>query len=162
MQAVDIVILVVLMLPALLGVFYGFLNMLFSIIAWVLALGIAAKFSDAFSPLLASHVDTIWIRDMLAFAGVFIISLIIFTALGYFIVKLLGRTGLTGADRILGLFFGMGLGAVIISVVVFLAGFTAVPEAGWWRKSVLMQPFEHVAVWTQQFLPDNIAAYHNY
>jgi len=162
MQALDIAILVVLALPALVGVFYGFLNMLFSIIAWVLALGMATKFSADFSVLLASYVDTVLIRDMLAFVGVFILSLIIFTALGYFIVKLLGRTGLTGADRILGLFFGLGLGIVIVSVVVFLAGFTAVPEASWWSMSVLMEPFEHVAMWVHQFLPDNIATYHDY
>ena len=162
MQAADIAILVVLAIPALVGVLYGFLNILFSIVAWVLALGISAKFSDYFSPMLASYVDTVLIRDMLAFVGVFIISLMIFTALGYFIVKLLGRTGLTGADRILGLFFGMGLGIVIVSIVVFLAGFTAVPEKSWWDMSTLIEPFEHIAVWAHQFLPDNVAEYHNY
>ncbi len=162
MQAVDIVILVMLVLPALVGVLYGFLNILFSIIAWLLALGLSATFSDDLSPLLAAYVDTVLLRDMLAFAGVFVISLMIFTALGYFIVKLLGRTGLTGADRILGLFFGMGLGMVIVSIVVFLAGFTAAPEESWWESSILIEPFEQMAVWVQQFLPDNIAAYHSY
>lgn len=162
MQAVDIAILVVLALPALIGVLYGFLNILFSIVAWVLALGISAKFGTEFSPMLASYVDSVLFRDMLAFVGLFVISLMIFSALGYLIVKLLGRTGLTGADRILGLFFGLGLGIAIVSVVVFLAGFTAVPEKTWWSASSLIEPFEHIAVWAHQFLPDNIAEYHRY
>ena len=162
MPVVDIVILVVLVLPALIGVLYGFLNILFSIVAWVLALGIAAKFSSYFSPMLASYVETVLFRDMLSFVGLFIVSLMILTALGYLLVKLIGRSGLTAADRILGLFFGLGLGVAIVSVVVFLAGFTSVPEKIWWSASSLIEPFQHIAVWAHQFLPDNIAEYHRY
>ena len=162
MQAIDIGILIILALPTLVGVMYGFLNILFSIIAWILAIGIAAKFGSFFSPMLADYVDTVLIRDMLAFSGLFIVSLMLLTLLGYFIVKLLGRTGLTGADRILGLFFGMGLGIVIVSVIVFLAGFTALPEAPWWRSAILLEPFQHIAMWAHGFLPTNIAGYHGY
>lgn len=162
MQTVDILIVVVLFLPGLVGVMYGFLNIIFSIIAWVLAFGIAMKFSTYFSPLLETYIDTLLIRNMLAFTGVFIISLMIFTALGYFIVKLMGRAGLTAADRILGFFLGVGLGGSIVAVVVFLAGFTALPGESWWQQSKLIEPFEHISVWGRQFLPESVSKYHNY
>ena len=162
MQTVDILIIVVLLLPGLVGIMYGFLNIIFSIIAWGLAFGIAMKFGAYFSPLLESYIDTDLIRNMLAFTGVFIISLMIFTALGYFIVKLLGRAGLTAADRILGFFLGVGLGGSIVAVVVFLAGFTAMPGEPWWQKSKLIEPFEHISVWGRQFLPESVSKYHSY
>lgn len=162
MQTADIVILVVLALPALVGVIYGFLNIVFSMLAWALALGISVKFTPYFSPMLENSIDTPILRIILAFVGLFIISLVILTGIGFLIVKLLGRTGLTATDRILGLFFGMGLGAVIVLVVVFLAGFTAVPAEGWWDKSLLIQPFEQVSRWANRFLPDSIAEYHSY
>ncbi|MFQ5659354.1 MAG: CvpA family protein [Gammaproteobacteria bacterium] len=162
MQTVDIVILVIFVLPGLIGILYGFLNIIFSIIAWVLALGISVKSSPFFSPMLAGHIETALIRDVLAFIGIFIISLMILTTLGYFIVKLLGRTGLTAADRILGFFLGIGLGGGIIAVIVFLAGFTAVPEQPWWQASVLIQPFQHIAVWGEKFLPENMSKFHGY
>ena len=86
----------------------------------------------------------------------------IFTALGYFIVKLLGRAGLTATDRFLGFFLGVGLGGFIIGIAVFLIGFTAYPKQAWWQASMLIQPFEQIAIWGHQFLPENVSEYHNY
>lgn len=162
MNITDIVILAVLVLPALVGVLYGFLNILFSLFAWFLALVIATRFSGAFSPLLVSYIETLLVREVLAFVFLFVFTLIIFTVLGYFIVKLLGRTGMTAADRIFGFLFGAGLGGAIVAVTVFLAGFTAVTQETWWQRSILLEPFERVAVWARRFLPDNVVEYHRY
>lgn len=162
MQTADIVVLVTLIIPGLIGALYGFLNIVFSIIAWVLAFGISFKFGALITPVLASYIETPLIRNILAFSGLFLISLLIFSLVGFFIVKLLGRAGLTAVDRMLGFFLGIGLGGFIIAVVVFMAGFTAFPEEGWWRNSVTIKPFEHIAVWSHRFLPDNIAEYHGY
>ena len=93
---------------------------------------------------------------------IFILCLLVMSAISYFIVKLLGRTGLTIADRILGLFFGMGLGAIIVAVVVFLAGFSAFPEEAWWKESKLIEPFELVSVWSSGFLGESVIKYHSY
>jgi len=162
MHAIDIVILFFLALPALVGVCYGFLNIAFSMLAWALSLGIATKFTPVFAAMLMPSVQTPILRIMLAFAGLFIVSLLIFTTIGFIVVKLLGRAGLTATDRILGLFFGMGLGAVIVFVMVFLAGFTAMPAEAWWERSLLLQPFERVSVWAERFLPRSMAEYHGY
>ncbi|OGT83565.1 MAG: hypothetical protein A3G96_01635 [Gammaproteobacteria bacterium RIFCSPLOWO2_12_FULL_52_10] len=161
-ETADILILIVLFIPGLVGILYGFLNVVFSFIAWLLAFGIAVKFGGYFSPLLENLTDTVLIRNMLAFAGLFIISLILFTIMGYLIVKLLGRAGLTAADRVLGFFLGVGLGGAIVTVIVFLAGFTALPQEPWWQQSILIEPFQHIAVWGRQFLPENASKYHNY
>ena len=162
MEVIDIGILVILLIPAVVGVIYGFLNIILSIVAWAVAFGLAIKFSGDFSPLLASYVETEIVRDALAFLGIFILTLILFSALGYFMLKLLGRTGLTAADRILGLLFGIGLGGTIVAVMVFLAGFTDLTRASWWEQSLTVGPFERIGIWGRQFLPDNIASYHNY
>jgi membrane protein required for colicin V production len=161
-QTIDIVILVALLLPAIVGAVYGFLNIVFSLAAWGIALGVSLKFSPHFAPLFANHVETPLLRDVLAFITVFVIALMLLSIAGYFIVKLLGRTGLTAADRIFGFFFGIALGGAIIAVVVFLAGFTAVPKEPWWEASMLVQPFERMGVWAHGFLPENVAQYHSY
>ena len=161
MEGIDIGILVVLFLPAIMGMLYGLLNVLFSIAAWIMAGITATKLSGYFSPLLDDYLEPV-LREIVAFAGVFIISLVLFTMLGYFIVKLLGRTGLTAADRILGFFFGIGLGGAIITILVFLAGFTAISKHEWWHEAVLIEPFQRVCVWGQRFLPEDIAVYHRY
>jgi membrane protein required for colicin V production len=162
LEIIDIVILVTLLIPALVGVMYGFLNIILSLVGWGAAFSLAAKFSSNFSPLLISYVDTEIFRDALAFFGVFILCLVIFSALGYFVLKLMARAGLTAADRILGMVFGIGLGGAIVGVMVFLAGFTELTRADWWQASLIVSPFEHISEWGHQFLPENIASYHQY
>jgi len=162
MHSVDIGILLIIALPALVGVLYGFLNIVFSLLAWTLALGISIKFSSFFSPMLVNSIEMPIARNMLAFIGLFIVSLMILTSIGFLIVKLLGRTGLTGADRLLGLFFGMGLGIFIVNIIIFLLGFTSLPTESWWEQSKIMTPFERVSVWSSKYLPENVAKYHGY
>jgi membrane protein required for colicin V production len=161
-QTIDIVLLAVLFLPALAGGFYGFLNILFSLAAWGLALAVAVRFSGHLAPLLVDWVASPLLRSGLAFTGLFIISLMLLSLLGYFIVKLLGRTGLTAADRMLGFLFGIALGGAIIAAVVFLAGFTDLPGEPWWQASLLLEPFERIATWAAGFLPENVASHHGY
>lgn len=162
MQNVDIGIIVLLTLPAIIGVIYGFLNIVFSIVAWALASVIAVKFGAYFAPMLAGLTETVLLQKILAFIAVFIVSLMILTGIAFLIMKLLGRTGLTGADRILGLFLGFGLGGFIVAVIIFLAGFTAMPKEQWWRESVMVEPFQLVAAWAHQFLPEDIAEHHSF
>ncbi len=162
MNGLDIGILVCLFLSALTGVIYGFLNIVFSIIAWACALGVAVKASVYIAPLLENHVESLLLRDMLAFVGLFIVSLMLLTAIGYCIARLFGRGELTVTDRILGFGLGLGLGGTIVVVLVFLAGFTAISSTAWWQRSLLVEPFQHIAVWGSQFLPADVAAYHRY
>lgn len=162
MSSVDIVILCLVALPSIVGIFYGFLNILFSLLSWAVSVGISVKLVPYFSPLLQNYVDTLILRDALAFIALFILSLLIMTGISYFLVKLLGSAGLTAADRILGLFFGMGLGGLIVTVITFMAGFTAFPQEAWWEESKLASPFERISIWSSRFLPESITAYPSY
>ena len=158
MFTVDIVILCLVALPTVVGVFYGFLNILFSLLSWAVSLGLSVKLVPYFSPLLENYVNTPILRDALAFIALFILSLLVMTGISYFLVKLLGSAGLTAADRILGLFFGMGLGGLIVTVIIFMAGFTALPQEVWWEESKLASPFERISIWSSRFLPESINA----
>ena len=162
MTTADISILCVILLPTIVGVIYGFLNIIFSLISWLVSLGLAVKLVPYFSPLLDNYVDTPILRIILVFIALFILCLLIMSGLSYFVIKLLGKTGLTAADRILGLFFGMGLGVLVVAVVVFLAGFTAFPKEIWWKESKLMEPFEILSIWGSNYLGESVTKYHSY
>lgn len=162
MNVIDVLMVVVILLPAIVGAAYGFLNIVFSIAAWILAVGLAVKFGNAFAPMFEPHVETPVIRDALAFAGVFLLSLLLLSAAGFVVLKLLGRAGLTAADRFLGFLFGISLGGAIIGVVVFLAGFTALPREPAWRESMLLPPFVRLSVWAERFLPQDVVKNHSY
>ncbi len=162
MSTADIVILCLIALPTIVGVFYGFLNILFSLLSWAISLGLSVKLAPYFSPLLESYVDQEILRMILAFIALFILSLLIMSGISFLIVKLLGKTGLTAADRMLGLFFGMGLGGLIVAVIIFLAGFTAFPQEDWWEESKLAEPIERTSIWSSRYLPESVTEYHSY
>lgn len=162
MSTADIVILCLIALPTIVGIFYGFLNIVFSLLSWAVSLGLSIKLVPYFSPLLENYVDTPILRIILAFIALFILSLLIMSGISYLIIKLLGRSGLTATDRILGLFFGMGLGGLIVAIIILLAGFTAFPQEPWWEESKLVEPFERISIWSARFLPESITEYHSY
>jgi membrane protein required for colicin V production len=54
-------------------------------------------------------------------------------------------------DRLLGLFFGVVRGAVVIAVFVLLAQFVELPRVGWWKESRLLPYAEEAAGWLQTF-----------
>lgn len=162
MSTADIVVLCLIALPAIVGVFYGFLNIVFSLLSWAISLGLSVKLVPYFAPLLENYVEQDVVRMVLAFIALFILSLLIMSGISFLIAKLLGKTGLTAVDRILGLFFGMALGVLIVWVIVFLAGFTAFPQESWWEDSKLAEPFERISIWGSQYLPESISEYHAY
>jgi len=66
-------------------------------------------------------------------------------------------TGLGGTDRLFGMIFGAGRGAVVVAVLVLLAGFTDLMGTPWWRESVLLPRFEALAGEVARILPGEIA-----
>lgn len=157
----DTGILATLLLPALMGLIYGVLSILMSIISWLLAALSAIKFSAYFSPLLAGHINPIF-RDFIVFTGVFLVSLALLHILGHILLKLSGRARLGAVDRFLGFFLGLGLGSAIVIVVVFLAGFTPVTQEQWWLDASLIEPFQQLCLWGRDFLPQEMATHHRY
>ena len=58
--------------------------------------------------------------------------------------------------------FGVARGALIVGILVLLAGLTPLPLDPWWDQSVLILPFEQLALEVRRFLPPEIAAYFQY
>jgi membrane protein required for colicin V production len=70
--------------------------------------------------------------------------------------QLVKKSGLTGTDRMIGMIFGVLRGVLIVSVLVFLAGFTAMPQDPWWQESIFMDVFHEFALWLRQYVVPEI------
>jgi membrane protein required for colicin V production len=101
-------------------------------------------------------------RLITAFASLFILSLMVSALINMFAVKLVQRTGLTRMDRFLGLIFGFMRGVVLVSILVLLAGLTALPQESWWDSSFFLFRFQAIAEWVREFLPDGMASSFRY
>jgi membrane protein required for colicin V production len=150
---VDYVIIGILLISGLLGLLRGFLREIFSLISWVLAVSLAAHFSDTVAAHLQPYVEAAPLRRAAAFCIVLFVVLIVGALVGSLIARLMSSAGLSGTDRLVGLVFGVIRGGILIAVLVLLAGLTPAPRASWWCEAKFIPPFQSLAVWIRAQLP---------
>ena len=155
---VDYTILAVIGLSALISLMRGFVREALSLAGWILAFWVALTFTRELADLLPASISVPSARLAIAFLSLFFLALLLAALVNFLAVQLVEKTGLSGPDRLLGAGFGIARGAVIVAILVLLAGFTAVPRDPWWRSSVLIPQFQQLALWIRGFLPPDIAA----
>lgn len=156
MNWADYFILGLIGLSMLLSLWRGFIKEALSLATWVVAFVVAWSFSGLFAERLTPWIELPSARAVAAFAGLFLIVLILGALVNFLIGQLVSKTGLSGTDRILGTVFGVARGVVIVAVLVLLAGVTPLPRDPWWQASQLMPHFERVALWLADFLPAEV------
>ncbi len=154
---IDYLILVVIGLSALISVVRGFFKEAISLTGWIIAIWLGLAFSGSLAEWLSDLVSAPSVRIVMAFSMVLVVVLML-TALAIHLVTLMvKKSGLTGTDRMLGVIFGVGRGAIIVGILVLLAGLTPLPKDPWWRESTLLPHFELLAVKIRDLLPADVA-----
>lgn len=157
MNWVDYSILAIIAISVLISLWRGFTKEALSLAGWVIAAWVALTFADKLQVLLEPHIKVPSLRLMVAFAILFIATLFIAAFINYLAVQVIKKTGLSGTDRMIGIFFGVARGCVVVAVLVLVGGMTPVPQDPWWHESQLMHYFQDMAIWLRQFLPAEIA-----
>ena len=153
----DYILLVIIAVSALLSLWRGFVMEAISLVSWILALWVAVIFFQDLAELMQDWIVFASIRDVAAFAILFVGTVLVGGLVNFLAGQLLAKTGLTATDRALGMVFGFVRGVVIVAVLVLLAGLTALPQDPWWREALLLGHFQDMALWLSSFLPDHIA-----
>jgi len=158
---VDYVIIGILGLSAMISLVRGFMREALSLAAWVLAFWVSWTFFRE----LAVQLD--WfsvpsVRLGAAFAILFIATLMVGALVNFLMGQLVDRTGLSGTDRLIGMFFGAARGAVLVAMLVLLAGLTPFPNDPWWGDSQLIEYFQELAIWLKELLPPDIGEKFNF
>jgi membrane protein required for colicin V production len=159
---VDFFIIGIIAVSALIGVFRGFIREAFSLLVWIAAFWLAWTFFREFSQYLIQWISLPSARLGVSFAIIMITVLIVGGIVNFLLAQLVEHTGLSGTDRLLGIFFGIGRGAIIIAIIILLAGLTALPQDPWWNQSLLIVYFQDLSLWLKSFLPDDIAKHFTY
>lgn len=155
MNWADWLIVAVIVLSSAISLVRGFVKEALSLATWVLAFIIARMFWANLAQLLSQWVESPTLQMTIAFAGLFIATLMVGAMINHLIVEVVRLTGLTGTDRVLGTLFGMIRGVVIMVVAVTLLRLTAVAEESWWRQSVLIPHLQVIEGWSRYWLDDN-------
>ncbi len=144
---VDIVIPSIIAISALFSVMRGFVKEALSLAGWLAAFWIALTFSKSLADLFLAGISTPSLRMVVAFTILFVVTLVITALVNHLAAQLVRKTGLTGTDRMIGVMFGVARGAVVVSVLILLAGFTTMTQDAWWQESALVGVFHELALW---------------
>ncbi len=155
---VDYCILGLIALSALIGLIRGLIREVFSLALWGVGIWLGLHYSREFSVYLEKAIPLPSARMAVSFLAIFIGILMVGAILGYLLGKLVSSSSLGGTDRLAGLLFGVARGALIVAILVILAGVTPLPEDAWWKQSKLIPPFQSLALWLRGQIPSGLAA----
>ncbi|MHB8346543.1 MAG: CvpA family protein [Acidiferrobacterales bacterium] len=156
MSRLDLIIAIVILLFAGIGVLRGALRELISLFTWIIAISVAWLFSADITGWI-TWIGGAMFRQVVAFALLFGVVFIAVT-LAALVLRLLFFASVPGvAGRLSGGMLGAFRGAVVVVVVVLLAGLTAFPQSLWWRDSALVPYFQSAALAVRGILPEKVA-----
>jgi membrane protein required for colicin V production len=141
-NALDLVVLGVIALSAIFAFARGFVREALSIVAWVGAAAITYLGFTHVYAVVARLVATPLLADLIAGAGLFVISLIVLTILTSYVARFVQSSALSPIDRTLGLIFGMARGAALVSLA-YLVFDISLPlnDRPVWVNQAKSQPF---------------------
>jgi membrane protein required for colicin V production len=159
---IDIVIIAIVAISAIISLIRGFVQEAISLATWITAFALAWFFFRPLALELEPWIDVPSIRLGVAYGAILLLVLVLGAMVNQVMKKLVDSTGLSGTDRMIGIFFGVARGAVVVTILVLLAGLTPFPQDPWWNESVLIPHFQEMAVWLKGYLPSDIAANFSY
>lgn len=152
MNGADYLMLGVLAFSMLLGMYRGFVREAIALLAWLCGLWLAWRYSSLVEPLLGGMLSEPPVRTWAARALIVMTVVIGGWLIAGLFSYLLRHSGLSVVvDRLLGMFFGVLRGGVVIAAFVLLAQFAQLDQVRWWKRSTLMPYASEFAGWIQAF-----------
>jgi membrane protein required for colicin V production len=158
MNWTDGIILGVLALSVLIGLFRGLISEVLSLVIWIAAFWASWAFGPLVSAQLEHAISMPTLRYSVGYGICFVAVLILGALVRFAVRRLIWSTGLSGIDRLFGMVFGFVRGVLIVTLLVFLAGLTALTREPWWQQSVLLPQFQEAAAWLGQNVPPGVSS----
>ncbi len=158
MTGIDYAIIGVIAVSALISLFRGFVREALSLAVWIASIWLAWRYFNELEPMLPGWIEEPSLRTGMAFVLIWLGALLIGGIIVHLLSLIVDKTGLNVTDRFIGLFFGAARGALLVAIIVLLAGLTPMPRDSWWRGSQLLPYFEQAAKVMRGFLPEDVAS----
>jgi len=139
------------------GLWRGMVSEMIALAAWGLGIFAAFRFGVEAGVAVFSGVEDPTGRALLGCVLIFVGVLVAMAIVRILILKAVKALGLTVSDRLLGMFFGVVRGVLIILVLVALGGMTAAPTQPWWREATLAPPLETAVLALKPLLPHDLS-----
>lgn len=147
---VDLGLLVVLVLSLVLGIWRGFVLEVLALLGWVAAYLAAQWLAPVWAPHIPVGEPRSALNHAVAFAIAFLLVLIGWGLVSRVVCLLVNATPLRGADRLLGAFFGLARGLVLLLALATVVALTPAATSPQWHDS---QGAQWLAVALQEIKP---------
>ncbi len=150
LSALDWGILVVLGISTVLSLWRGFVREALSLLGWVAAFVVAHLFVDRLALEMAGLIANATGRYVVAYAILFVSTLVVFTLVVKVATSLVRMAGLSVLDRLLGTVFGFARGVILILVLAWaLEQLAPAQYRQLMHQSVLMPQIVMLVDWVQ-------------
>ena len=158
---VDIIVIGLIAFSILVSLWRGFISEVLSLAGWVVAFFVASSFYPYLSSYL-TQVNSVYLqnseylRNGIAAAILFILTLIVCGIITALLSKLIDTTGLSATDRVLGGAFGALRGILIVAAILFFVDtFSSASQTELWKESQLIPHFDFIVKWFFEQLQAN-------
>lgn len=157
MAVFDYAVIGIVALSLALGLWRGVVSELIALAAWVLAFMAALEFGGEAGSFLFFKIADPAIRALAGCALVFVVVLVAMSLLRLAVHSMVKALGLSLSDRLLGMFFGVARGVLVVMALVAAGGLTSAPQQPWWKQAALAPPLETAVLAAKPWLPDDLA-----
>src|ERR1041385_1758427 len=153
----DIILLLVMLVSGLLAMIRGFMRVILSIGAWIIAALVTLYGYSRLLPVAKSYFNSDMASAAVTVGGIFLLTLLIVSVITVRISDMILDSRVGALDRTLGFLFGLGRGLVIV-VVAFLFFAWLVPDRSqpeWVRDAKSRVVLQSTGQWLMSMLPDD-------
>lgn len=144
----DWFIFAILAISCVFGLKRGLVKEVLSIVSWVAALVIAVSFKSPMASLLEGSISSASLRDVVAFAVLFIFTLVVGALLGLIVRAFIKVSGISTFDRMLGFVFGFARGCIVVMLMLMLVpALISIDQDQWWADSRFIPGFLEFEDW---------------
>ena len=157
MAVFDYAVIGIVALSLALGLWRGVVSELIALAAWLLAVMAALEFGGEAGNFLFFKISDPAIRALAGCALVFVVVLVAMSLVRLAVHSMVKALGLSLSDRLLGMFFGVARGVLVVMALVAAGGLTSAPQQPWWKQAALAPPLETAVLAAKPWLPDDLA-----
>lgn len=157
MTAFDFIVIGIIGLSTLFAFARGFVRVVISLAAWIVALVAAFQYADTLVAWLPALGGAPRVRYIAAFVLIVVVVLLVGALLGWLLSRLVRAVGLGFVDRTLGAVLGLARGLLIVVIGVLIAGLTTLPQQEWWRNAMFAPALVDAALSLRPWLPQGWA-----
>lgn len=148
---VDVGIIGIIVVSTAISVFRGFFRETLSLLAWILAAWVGWRYAPYLALKLSGLISSPVVQKIAAGGLLFVATLMLAGWVNYLIIRVIRKTGLSGSDRMLGVFFGGARGVLIVALFIMLGQYLELSAESWWGESRLLIHFESVTGMVKDF-----------